>query len=294
MRPKLARLRRGDPRRASARPTSSTAAARTRCCSSCSPIAGIGTMVTPMSVEELQALEARYAMRHLRAGAGRVRARRGRAAVGLRRARVPRLLRRALGPQRGPLPPADRRRDHRAGGGCAGSSNLFYSEPAMRLCERLAESSLGGRVFLCNSGAEASECAIKLVRKRAHARGHRGARDRHPRRRLSRPHARGARGDAEARPRRPLRAAAARLRRGPARRPRGAARGGRRADGRGDDRADPGRGGHLPDRRRGPGRRARGVRRGRRGARLRRGPVRDGEDRDACGPTSSSACGPTC
>src|SRR3954470_24442806 len=33
-----------------------------------------------------------------------------------------------------------------------GSSNLFYSEPAMRLCERLARSSLGGRVFLCNSG----------------------------------------------------------------------------------------------------------------------------------------------
>jgi acetylornithine/N-succinyldiaminopimelate aminotransferase len=53
----------------------------------------------------------------------------------------------------------------------AGSSNLFYAESAMRLCERLAESSLGGRVFLCNSGAEASECAIKLVRKRAHARG---------------------------------------------------------------------------------------------------------------------------
>jgi predicted acetylornithine/succinylornithine family transaminase len=53
----------------------------------------------------------------------------------------------------------------------AGSSNLFYSEPAMRLAERLAESSLGGRVFLCNSGAEASECAIKLVRKRAHLAG---------------------------------------------------------------------------------------------------------------------------
>ena len=53
----------------------------------------------------------------------------------------------------------------------AGSSNLYYSEPAMRLCERLAESSLGGRVFLANTGAEASECAIKLVRKRAHARG---------------------------------------------------------------------------------------------------------------------------
>jgi predicted acetylornithine/succinylornithine family transaminase len=53
----------------------------------------------------------------------------------------------------------------------AGSSNLFYAEPAMRLSERLSESSLGGAVFLCNSGAEASECAIKLVRKHAHQRG---------------------------------------------------------------------------------------------------------------------------
>src|SRR5689334_4370579 len=31
----------------------------------------------------------------------------------------------------------------------AGTSNLFYSEPAMRLSERLVESSLGGRAFLC-------------------------------------------------------------------------------------------------------------------------------------------------
>ena len=53
----------------------------------------------------------------------------------------------------------------------AGMSNLFYSEPAMRLTERLVESSLGGRAFLCNSGAEANECAIKLVRRHAHARG---------------------------------------------------------------------------------------------------------------------------
>jgi predicted acetylornithine/succinylornithine family transaminase len=56
-------------------------------------------------------------------------------------------------------------------GALAGSSNLYYSEPAMRLAERLVESSLGGRAFLCNSGAEANECAIKLVRKRAHERG---------------------------------------------------------------------------------------------------------------------------
>jgi acetylornithine/N-succinyldiaminopimelate aminotransferase len=43
--------------------------------------------------------------------------------------------------------------------------NLFYTEPAMRLSERLAGSSLGGKVFLCNSGAEANEAAIKLARK---------------------------------------------------------------------------------------------------------------------------------
>jgi acetylornithine/N-succinyldiaminopimelate aminotransferase len=52
-----------------------------------------------------------------------------------------------------------------------GVSNLYYSEPGMRLAERLSESSLGGRVFLCNSGAEANECAIKFARRHAHARG---------------------------------------------------------------------------------------------------------------------------
>ncbi len=44
-------------------------------------------------------------------------------------------------------------------------SNLFYTEPAMRLAERLSRSSLQGKVYFCNSGAEASEAAIKLVRK---------------------------------------------------------------------------------------------------------------------------------
>jgi acetylornithine/N-succinyldiaminopimelate aminotransferase len=56
-------------------------------------------------------------------------------------------------------------------GRLAGVSNLYYSEPAIRLCERLATASLGGKAFLTNSGAEANECAIKLARKRAHARG---------------------------------------------------------------------------------------------------------------------------
>ena len=44
--------------------------------------------------------------------------------------------------------------------------NLFYTEPAMRLAERLSKLSLGGKVFFTNSGAEAIECAIKLARKR--------------------------------------------------------------------------------------------------------------------------------
>jgi predicted acetylornithine/succinylornithine family transaminase len=44
-------------------------------------------------------------------------------------------------------------------------TNLYYTEPAMRLSGRLAQSSLGGNVFLCNSGAEANEAAIKLARR---------------------------------------------------------------------------------------------------------------------------------
>jgi predicted acetylornithine/succinylornithine family transaminase len=46
------------------------------------------------------------------------------------------------------------------------AGNLFYTEPAMRLARRLAERSLGGKVFFTNSGAEAIECALKLARKR--------------------------------------------------------------------------------------------------------------------------------
>ena len=45
------------------------------------------------------------------------------------------------------------------------ASNLFYTAPAMRLSEALSESSLRGKVFLCNSGAEANEAAIKLARR---------------------------------------------------------------------------------------------------------------------------------
>jgi acetylornithine/succinyldiaminopimelate/putrescine aminotransferase len=45
------------------------------------------------------------------------------------------------------------------------ATNLYYTEPALRLSAALAESSLGGKVFLCNSGTEANEAAIKLVRR---------------------------------------------------------------------------------------------------------------------------------
>jgi acetylornithine/N-succinyldiaminopimelate aminotransferase len=47
------------------------------------------------------------------------------------------------------------------------ASNLFMTEPGVRLAERLAAAlGDGSRVFFCNSGAEANEAAIKLARKR--------------------------------------------------------------------------------------------------------------------------------
>jgi acetylornithine/N-succinyldiaminopimelate aminotransferase len=51
------------------------------------------------------------------------------------------------------------------------TSNLYLTAGAVQLAERLCRSSLDGKAFLCNSGTEANECAIKLVRKHAHRRG---------------------------------------------------------------------------------------------------------------------------
>lgn len=46
------------------------------------------------------------------------------------------------------------------------TSNVFVSEPPLRLAQELvAASRFAERAFLCNSGAEANEAAIKLVRK---------------------------------------------------------------------------------------------------------------------------------
>ncbi len=50
-------------------------------------------------------------------------------------------------------------------------SNLHYCEPQARLVELLCAHSFADRVFLCNSGAEANECAIKLARRFGHANG---------------------------------------------------------------------------------------------------------------------------
>ncbi len=52
------------------------------------------------------------------------------------------------------------------------TSNVFYSEPPLRLAQELvAASRFAERAFLCNSGAEANEAAIKLVRKWASDQG---------------------------------------------------------------------------------------------------------------------------
>ncbi|MGB2854841.1 MAG: aspartate aminotransferase family protein [Dehalococcoidia bacterium] len=45
------------------------------------------------------------------------------------------------------------------------TSNLVYSVPQIRLAELLVENSCFDKVFLCNSGAEATEGAVKLARR---------------------------------------------------------------------------------------------------------------------------------
>ena len=44
-------------------------------------------------------------------------------------------------------------------------SNLYYTAPQVEVARRLVQHSFADRVFFCNSGAEANEAAIKLVRK---------------------------------------------------------------------------------------------------------------------------------
>ncbi len=45
------------------------------------------------------------------------------------------------------------------------TSNIYYNEPSIELAKHLCEATNYKKVFLANSGAEANECAFKLVRK---------------------------------------------------------------------------------------------------------------------------------
>jgi acetylornithine/N-succinyldiaminopimelate aminotransferase len=45
------------------------------------------------------------------------------------------------------------------------TSNLYYSEPQVKLAQTLVDHSFADKVFFCNSGAEANEAAIKLARR---------------------------------------------------------------------------------------------------------------------------------
>jgi predicted acetylornithine/succinylornithine family transaminase len=54
---------------------------------------------------------------------------------------------------------------HRAAEGLIHTSNLYWTEPMVRLAERLVAAADMERAFFCNSGAEAVEAALKLGRK---------------------------------------------------------------------------------------------------------------------------------
>jgi len=51
------------------------------------------------------------------------------------------------------------------------TSNLYHTLPQLRLAEALTDAAFPGRVFFCNSGAEATEGALKLARKAAWRKG---------------------------------------------------------------------------------------------------------------------------
>lgn len=53
---------------------------------------------------------------------------------------------------------------HRAADGLTHTSNLYHTEPAIRLADALTTHSFAEQVFFCNSGAEAVEGAIKFAR----------------------------------------------------------------------------------------------------------------------------------
>ena len=122
-------------------------------------------------------------------------------------------------------------------------SNLFKSPDGEVLAARLCEQSFADFVFFCNSGAEAMEGVIKLVRHYHFSKGHRRALSHHHlRRRLPRPHAGDAGRHRLGQISRGFWPADGRLRPGAAWRPRRREEGDRPAHRRHPDRAGAGRG----------------------------------------------------
>ena len=139
---------------------------------------------------------------------------RGRLGLGHRGQPLPRLPRRLLGGEPGPLPPEDPRRDGRAG--AAADADLAAPSATTssgRFYEELAALTSSHKVLPMNSGAEAVETAIKAVRKWGYeVKGvpEGAGRDHRLRRQLPRPHARRS---SASRPTRTPAAASARSRR---------------------------------------------------------------------------------
>ena len=101
--------------------------------------AGIGTKIRPgeVSLRASCGLEREHLVADVRAAARRVRARRGRAAVGRRRRRVPRLPDRLAVTSVGHCHPAVVAAIREQAGRLIHVGNLFYTEPMLRLAERL-------------------------------------------------------------------------------------------------------------------------------------------------------------
>ena len=163
-------------------------------------------------------------------------------------------------------------------------SNIFHNAPQIHLAKMLIEHSFADRVFFCNSGAEANEAALKVVRKYAKENaGHRPLRGhRHPQL-VPRAHAGHRQRHRPAEVPARLRAADAGLQARPVQRPaRHGARDGQPHRGHPGG-ADPGRGRRVRPRRRLPGGPAQALRRVRRAAGVRRGPDRRRPHRAAVG-----------
>ena len=65
----------------------------------------------------------------------------------------------------GSLPPGNGVSVARASPEANNASNVFTNEPAIRLAKKLTDATFADRVYYANSGAEASEAALKLARR---------------------------------------------------------------------------------------------------------------------------------